>query len=145
MSYLNPNKYLKAGIINTLKLATGLGAWYSRIPISTSPLPNQYIILNSQTKNEYAKSKDCFEWMCTIDVNIYGITTYGNSNMAVIDDIEQKVINALKSSNFKVTNFYVKNVDILESLDLSADLADKSKSVDRRLIKFDIWLNNVDV
>lgn len=143
MAYLNPNKYLRGGIVTALKTVTGLDVWHNRVPISVKPIPKKYIILDSQTKNEYARGKTCFEWMCTIDVNIYNINTLGNSSAVQVDDIEQQVINTIKGNNFTVANFHVKNVDILESIEMDFDTT--TESVDRRMIKFDIWLNNVDV
>lgn len=141
---VNPNKYIRSAYVSALKLATRLPVWYKKVPITVKPIPSKYIILDSQTKNETTNGKiDCFEWLTTIDVNIYNIVTLGTSDASVVDDLEQIVINTCRISMRLDGGFSNKNTKILESLDLSLDTS--TTSVDRKLIKFQIWVDRVEL
>lgn len=143
----NPDKYLRSAYITALQSATGLKVWHKKVPKNTTPVPTKYIILDSQTKNETARSKPSglgnsqtqFEWLCTLDVNIYNINAVGYSNAAVVDDIEEQVLSVAKGGVVVVPGFSVKDTSILESMDLSAETS--TQSVDRKLVKFEHWLS----
>jgi len=143
----SPDKYIRAAYITALQSATGLKVWHKKVPKNTSPVPAKYIILDSQTKNETVKSKPSetgnsqtqFEWLCTIDVNIYSINQSGISNAAVVDDIEEIVLSVVRGGVVTVTGFKIKNTAILESMDLSVETA--AQSTDRKLVKFEHWLS----
>lgn len=139
MNSLNPNKYIRTAYINALRTATGLQVWHKKLPKSVKPIPPQYIILDSQTKNETVKAKtDYFEWLCTLDVHIMNYNDKGFTNTTIVDDIEEKVIEVIKLDGVTIANFSNKNVDILDSMDL--DLETDTNSIDRRVIKFEHWL-----
>lgn len=139
MAILNPNKYIRTAYINALEATTGLKVWHKKVPLTTKPMPKRYILLDSQTKNEFAKTKCKFDWSCTIDVNIYNVNAPGYSDAEVVDDIEQ-IVMSLVLPGLAIPNFINKRTEILESLDLSVDT--NTNSIDRRLIKFDHWLSN---
>jgi hypothetical protein len=137
---LNPDKFIRAAYIESLQTATGVKVWHKKIPKNTSPVPSKYIILDSLTKNETVKAKgEYFEWLCTIDVNIYNVKASGYSSAAVVDDLEQVVLNVVRMGNVRVMGFSNKNTAILETQDLSAETT--TQSVDRKLIKFEHWLS----
>lgn len=147
MNILNPNKYIRSGMITALKAGIpNLNIWYKKVPVNVVPIPSAYILLDSQTKNETVVSKSTtekamnFEWLSTIDVNIYSINKKGYSNADVVDDMEQSVLSIIRTG-FNIPNFDTKNVRIIESQDLSID--NDTASIDRKLVKFEIWLNNV--
>lgn len=145
----NPDKHIRAAYITALQSATGLKVWHKKVPKNTTPVPSKYIILDSQTKNETSRSKPSgsgnsqtqFEWLCTLDVNIYNINQAGFSNAAVVDDIEELVLSVVRGGIVSVPGFVVKDTRILESMDLSAETA--TQSVDRKLVKFEHWLSEV--
>lgn len=146
MNILNPNKYIRSGMITALKAGIpNLNIWYKKVPVNVVPIPLVYILLDSQTKNETVVSKSTtekatnFEWLSTIDVNIYSISKKGYSNADVVDDMEQSVLSIIRTG-FNIPNFDTKNVRIIESQDLSID--NDTASIDRKLVKFEIWLNN---
>jgi len=147
MNILNPNKYIRSGMITALKAGiSNLNIWYKKVPVNVVPIPSVYILLDSQTKNETVVSKSTtekatnFEWLSTIDVNIYSINKKGYSNADLVDDMEQSVLSIVRTG-FNIPNFDTKNVRIIESQDLSID--NDTASIDRKLVKFEIWLNNV--
>ena len=139
MNSLNPNKYVRTAYINALKLATGLQVWHKKVPKTVTVIPKNYILLDSQTKNETVKAKtDYFEWLVTLDVHIFNYNLKGYTDTVVVDDIEEKVIKTVKIDGVTIANFSNKNVDILDSIDL--DLETDTNSIDRRIIKFEHWL-----
>lgn len=147
MNILNPNKYVRIGLIAALKARIpALNIWYKKVPLNKTPIPLKYIILDSQTKNETVISKSStekatnFEWLTTIDINIYSLKDKGFSDSDDVDDMEQEVLSVVRTG-FNVPQFDTKDVRIIESTDLSTDTA--THSVDRKLLKIEIWLNNV--
>lgn len=146
MNILNPNKYIRIGIISALEAGiANLNIWYKKVPVDVVPVPNAYILLDSQTKNETVVSKSTtekatnFEWLSTIDINIYSINEKGFSDADMVDDLEQSVLSIIRTG-VDIPNFDTKDVRIIESQDLSID--NETASVDRKLVKFEIWLNN---
>lgn len=147
MNILNPNKYIRIGIISALEAGIpNLNIWYKKVPVDVVPVPSVYILLDSQTKNETVVSKSTtekatsFEWLSTIDVNIYSVNEKGFSDADIVDDLEQSVLSIIRTG-VDIPNFDTKDVRIIESQDLSVD--NETASLDRKLVKFEIWLNNV--
>ncbi len=146
MIILNPNKYIREAYVNALETATGLNVWEDRVPKTVTNVPKQYILITNQTKNETANAKNTdensqltyFEWLCTIDVQIYNENAKGYSKTSVVDDIEETVISVIRNG-VSIPNFYNKNTSILESIDLPVETT--TKSFDRRIVKFEQWLN----
>lgn len=146
MIILNPNKYIRQAYIDALSLATGLDVWEDRVPKTINPVPKQYILLLNQTKNETANAKNeseyyqltYFEWLCTVDVQIFNINQKGYSRTEIVDDIEEKVMSIIRNG-ITIPNFSNKNTSILDSLDLPLETV--TQSVDRRVIKFEQWLS----
>lgn len=147
MTILNPDKYVRIGYIAALQAATGLKVWHRRIPKNVT-VPAKYIILDTQSKNETVNAKNneeretYFEWLVTLDVNIYNVNQLGYSNAEAVDDIEQIVISVIRQW-INIPNFNNKNTEIIESQDLSADTT--TQSIDRKLIKFEHWLNRAEI
>lgn len=147
MNILNPNKYVRTGLITAIKaVIPNIGIYYKILPLNVKPVPKTYVILDSQTKNETVLSKSTeekatnFEWLTTIDINIYNLNDKGFSDAEIVDDLEQKILSVVRTG-FNIPNFDTKDVRILESLDLSAQAG--SNYVDRKMLKIEIWLNNV--
>lgn len=147
MTILNPDKHVRIGYIEALQAATGLKVWHRRIPKNVT-VPAKYIILDAQSKNETVNAKNhdvrgtYFEWLVTLDVNIYNVNQLGYSNAEAVDDIEQIVISVIRQG-INIPNFTNKNTEIIESQDLSADTT--TQSIDRKIIKFEHWLNRSEI
>lgn len=149
MNTLNPSKYIRLAYITALELATGVKVWHRMVPKNVV-VPASYIILDSQTKNETVNAKPSeggeggtyFEWLCTLDVNIYKINEKGYSSAAVVDDLEQIVINVIRTG-VSIPNFRNKDTRILESIALDAET--DTKSIDRRIVKFEHWLDRSEI
>lgn len=149
MNTLNPSKYIRAAYISALESATGVKVWHRMVPKNVV-VPASYIILDSQTKNETVNAKPSevgggntyFEWLTTIDVNIYRINEKGYSSASVVDDLEQIVINVIRSG-VVIPNFRNKDTRILESISLDAETS--TQSIDRRVVKFEHWLDRSEV
>jgi len=147
MTILNPDKHVRIGYIAALQAATGLKVWHRRIPKNVT-VPAKYIILDTQSKNETVNAKNneeretYFEWLVTLDVNIYNVNQLGYSNAEAVDDIEQIIISVIRQG-INIPNFNNKNTQIIESQDLSADTT--TQSIDRKLIKFEHWLNRSEI
>lgn len=148
MTILNPDKHIRIAYIQALQAATGLKVWHRKVPKNISPIPSKYIILDTQSKNETVNAKNnderetYFEWLVTLDVNIYNVNQVGYSNADVVDDLEQIVISVIRQG-IDIPNFNNKNTNILESQDLSADTT--TQSIDRKMIKFEHWLNRAEI
>lgn len=142
----SPDKYIRLAYITALESATGVKVWHKKVPKNVTA-PTKYIILDSLTKNETERSKPDgsgnsqtrFEWLCTIDVNIYNVNQAGYTSSAVVDDLEQIVLNVVRGGIVSVQGFHNKDTRILESLDLSVETS--TQSIDRKLVKFEHWLN----
>jgi len=133
----NPSKYIRAAYIARLKSITGLNVWDKLVPKNITQ-PTMYIILDGQAKNETVNAKgEYFEWLSTIDVNIYRINEKGYSAGASIDDIEEQVLNAIRFG-VPIAGFSNKNTKIIESMTLDAETT--TQSIDRRVIKFEHWV-----
>lgn len=147
MTIINPDKYIRKAFINAIESATGLPVWHKKVPKDTNPVPVKYIIIDNQSKgqNTIAKSttdaNNYFEWYCTLDVNIYNINPVGYSKTSVIDDIEQTVINVILNG-INIDFFSNKNASILDTQDLSSESS--TQSIDRKLVKFEHWLNRAE-
>lgn len=141
MAILNPNKYIRIAYINALEAATGLQAWYKKVPKTVKPTPARYILLDNQTKNETEVSKCDFDWLCTMDINIYSVNAAGYSDAEIVDDYEQQILSVIKPG-LTIPYFKNKRTVILESLDLSVET--NTQSIDRKLLKMEHWLDNVE-
>lgn len=133
----NPSKYIRQAYISALQSATGLKVWDRLVPKNTVAPPS-YIILDGQTRNETVNAKgEYFEWLSTIDVNIYYVGQLGYSYSVQIDDIEEKVINAIRFG-VPIEGFSNKDTRIIDSMSL--DTQTSTQSIERRVIKFEHWV-----
>lgn len=146
MNILNPNKYVRIGLISAIETRlSAVPVWYKKVPLDVVPIPLTYIVLDSQAKHQAVISKSTiekgvnFEWLTTIDINIYSIKQKGFSDADDVDDMEQEVL-SIVATGFTIPNFDTKDVRILESQDLSTET--DTESIDRKLLKIEIWLNN---
>lgn len=136
----NPNKHIRIGFISAIE-AQGLPAWQGEVPTDVDPIPTLYVLIGSQTKNRTATDKDGFEWDCSLTVDIHAIFPPGYSEVDVLDDAEEKVLNAI-NDDLDVEGFVVKEMSIFDSRDIEIKTTDAT--IVRRIITYSMWLNNVD-
>lgn len=146
MTILNPNKYIRKAYVDAFFTAiAGIPVWEDYVPINANGVTT-YILISSQSKNETVNAKSIddltyFEWICTIDLNIYHVQPLGASMSAIVDDLAERVISIVREG-IPIPNFSNKNTKILESLNLSSTT--KTQSVNRTLLKFEHWLNRAE-
>jgi len=136
----NPNKYIRTAHITAL---AGIGAsvWAKKVPKDTKPIPKKYVLITSQSKNTTAEDKDGFEWLCTIVIDIISILEPGYSKPEIVDDLEEQ-INEIVLAEIAIPGFINKEVRLIDSRDLDAETS--SQSIERRVLTFQYWVNNVD-
>lgn len=138
MFYPNPNKYLRTAYVQ------GLPAYVEDIPVYSKRLPkdtstaSQYIIIRSQTKNQTAIGKDCFEWLCEIIVDCIYSGVAGFSAPVNNDDLEENV-QSFVLSGVTMDGWQVKSNDFINSIDLDADTP--TQHIERRVLTFQHWIN----
>lgn len=132
----NPNKYIRQAIISALP---GIQVFYKRIPKNIAT-PVQYIILNSQTKQQFARAKDCYEWICQVNIDCWVHGVQGMPPSTAVDDLEESVLSVM--DGVQVTgSFTTKYVKLLNQVDLSLETS--TESVERRILTYEIWLNKL--
>lgn len=135
----NPDKYLRKGYLTALTNA-GLIAYNKDIPPSVTPIPAQYVLIESQTKTTTVRSKTEFEWISRITLHIISINQRGYSATTFVDDAEEKCITAIENG-ILVDNFYLKSTYQISSINL--DLTDKTTTIERRVLMYEHWLSEV--
>ena len=135
MAIKNPNTSIRTAYISALSV-TGLPVWSKRVPLNTTPQPKKYITLTSQTKQPFERTKDCFEWLTSLNVDMWQINTPGYINTVNLDNIEELAINAIE--NITIPGFIVKDVIMIQSQDLDIDTP--TTSIERRVLTYQIVL-----
>lgn len=135
----NPNTPLRTAYVTGLRTATGLNVWGKKVPLTVKPIPSQYIVISSQSKQRFVVSKCGFEWMCQVTVDINLVNALGFANTEVLDAIEEKVLNFVQS--ITVTGFKVKTTRLVNQTQLDAETS--TQSIERTILVYEHWLNNV--
>src|SRR5690606_3990988 len=136
---VNPNKHIRKAYI--LALADiGVPVWSVKVPKTIKPKPTRYVLISSQSKTETVRDKCGFEWLCVVTLDITSVQNLGDSDVAILDDIEEKILSRI-DDELPVTGFIVKSAVVLESIDVTLDTP--NQSVERRIIMYEHWLNNV--
>lgn len=135
---VNPNKHIRTAYRQVLS-DIGVPVWSVKVPKNIKK-PIKYVLITSQSKNETAKDKCGHEWLCTVTLNIFSIRNQGDSDLDILDDIEEKILSRI-DDEIPVDHFVVKSADLVESLDDTFDTA--SQSIERRIMIFEHWLNYV--
>lgn len=135
----NPDKYLRKAYIAALQ-AQGLTVYNKSIPVDTIPVPQEYILIESQSKQTTERSKTEFEWLSRVTLHIVKIDTRGFTSTSSVDDMEEKCINVAENITL-VDNFYVKSHDLIESMNLDMDF--KTGGIERRVLIYEHWLAEI--
>jgi len=138
MPILNPDKYLRTAYVDALRPAlTGVNVWAKKIPKDVTPLPKRYVLITSQTKSRTEVSKGCYEWLCSIMVDVFNVNVAGYAKPENNDDYEEIIIDTIESG-IVVPFFQVKSYDFIDSIDL--DIETPAQSLERRVIVYQHWL-----
>lgn len=129
---LNPNKYIRQAIIQAI---APLKCWTVRVP-KNEPTPTEYVILNSETQNEYVTSKTEYEWLLSINLDVTVLGQVGFDNTTKVDDMIEDIIPAVKSLKHPLLN--ISNVTLQASNTLNYDTT--TNSVNRKVLTFEIWV-----
>lgn len=148
---LNPDKYIRAVYIAKFAGITSGGktvpTYSQRVPNNINPVPSVYILIHSQSKNETGPGKpgdteimqsNRKEWTANITVDIVSNQPKGHSNMAIVEDIEQEVLNRIYNGLYPA-NFLVKDTKMVSATELNGENA--TQSVDRKVLIFTHWIN----
>lgn len=140
----NPNVPVRQALIPALSAATGLPVWHKKVPKDVTPVPTKYILLQSQTKQPTERSKECYEWQASINIDITFINPAGFSNTVPVDSAEEQVINAVEQvendplTGIQIPDWYVKDIKMINSIDLDAETT--TQSIERRIITYVFWI-----
>lgn len=131
----NPNKQVRKAVIDALKTATGLAVYENSVPIDL-PLNSQYILVNSQSKRQIERSKSCWDWESSFNIDIHSVNEKGFTHSVAVDDIEAVVLNAVQS--VKVDTWHVKNRELVDSISNVVELPDHT--INRIVVVYNLWL-----
>src|ERR1700761_3724089 len=108
-----------------LASATGLSVWVKKVPKTASTIPDQYILITTQSKTRTAIAKadqtitDNYDWLASIEFQIVNNSISGMANPGANDVIEPLVINV--ADTIQVPGWSVKSRDLLQQTDLDID------------------------
>lgn len=137
MIYKSPDTPLRVAYINAIKAVNPtLPVWAKKVPKGVT-VPNLYVLISSQSKNATERSKDCWEWLCTINIDIFYKNLQGYSDTVKVDNAEAQVIIAIENG-INVQGFSVKSINLLDSNDL--DIETPTESIERRVLTYEHWI-----
>lgn len=134
---VNPNKYVRKAIVDALRAATGLEVYEIALPKDLMPLPNNYIILHSQSKQPFARTKGHYEWVARIVIDVYSVNEKGFFKSALSDDIEEVVMNTMEA--LQVDGFTVNYTELTNSVQVPVNTP--THSINRQVMNIEQWLN----
>lgn len=137
---VNPDKYIRKAYVDMCN--EFVTTWEAGVPKNIIPVPPTYAIISNQTRNPTERSKCGYEWMCSITVDINHVRNVGYFGSAIVDDIEESIINVLESDQLVVPGFVVKQTRFIQSQPLTA--SSSTQTITRKVLVYEHWLNNVD-
>lgn len=132
----NPDKFVRKGYAEAL-IAQGIPTYNKDIPVDVNPLPDLYVLIESQSKSTTERSKEDFEWNCRVTLHIIKLNTRGYTSTTTLDDAEGICITAIENG-ILIDNFHRKSTYLIESIDL--DMTDKTSTIERRVLIYEHWL-----
>lgn len=139
---VNPTKYIRQGIIQTLT-AQGITTpiYEDRVPKTVKPLPEKYILMTSPSLQPTVTSKDCYEWLTTINLDVNLVNEKGYSSGIDLDDEIEDLLNAI--SVLQIPNFNVpKNLHRLVNM-TDLPIETPTQSIQRRVLTYEFWLKRI--
>lgn len=141
----NPNKPLRTAFISALKVAGNVEVWSKLVPRNVKPIPDQYILITTQTKTRVAVAKptdqlyDNFNWLVSTTIDMYNFSPAGYSNPGKNDDLEELITLAIE--NILVPGWAIKSRIFVQSLDL--DVNTTENFIERRVITYQHWIEKL--
>lgn len=136
MNYLDPNTALRSAYLSALS-GIGIPGWAKKVPKNITPIPVNYFLVTSQTLNPTERSKDCFEWLCSIVIDVIYAGAAGYANPVQTETIEAQIITAIEAG-ITVEGFDVKSIRFIDSINLDEET--DTQSIERRVITYQHWL-----
>lgn len=127
-------KYIRSGIISTLGNSTPI--YNKNVPKSLQP--NTYILIINQALQEYERAKGCYEWQSQFTLDLVTKTTLNGDATTIIDNLHSFIESRIR--DLTVPNYTVKNIELVGTTDNDFDTA--TNTINRRLLTYNIWLNN---
>lgn len=131
----NPNKYLRRAIATALTTATGFPAFDEMVPPDYEPQPKTFILIHCPIKVPFGVSKVHHEWECDVQIDIVDIQEKGYVGSAVVDDLEDLVIQAMEA--LSVPEFDMKKNRFVDSRPLN--VVTPTETIVRRIVKYEQW------
>lgn len=139
MNTINPDKYIRKGLITSLSNEGYSNVFDKRVPTINNP--QNYIIISTQTKVENVDTKCGSKWDCSVLFDI--VTRFdatGNlADRVQVNDLEEKVIVAM--NNFEIDNFQILDKFLESSNDL--DNLNDTENVFRQLVRYRFIINQI--
>lgn len=133
-TYANPNTSIRTALIAALN---GIAPVYVKKVPKSGTIPDQYILINSQTKDPTERSKCGFEWLCTVNIEMINLNTSGYANPIRNDAVEGQII-AIIEAGLEFDGFYNKEWLFINSIDL--DTETQTQSIERRVLTYQFWV-----
>lgn len=133
----NPNKYIRAALVTSLATHTELPFFDTGIPIDLQPLPDVYGVVNNQTKNRFAISKQNHEWLCSVTIELVAVQEKGFNSTVEVDDFEEIVLTAMDAVT--VRGFRIGFTRLLDSV--PSPIETQTNTINRTILVYELWLN----
>src|SRR6185312_12513336 len=102
-------------------------------PIDTKTT-KQYILISSQTKQRFAVSKDCYDYLCSVQIDVNSIFSNGVANADSNDQLEGQIVNQIEGGILEVDGFRINEIRFIQSIDL--DVSTPTMTILRRVITY---------
>lgn len=133
---INPDKYIRGALISQL---LPIRCWYVTVPISVKDIADGevYAIIPNQSKQPTEISKDCYDWACQVNIDLWQVSSFGNPPNTALDDAVEEVLNKLE--NFTIPTWLVQDITLENQVDLPVNSPDKT--IYRKVLTFNMWLD----
>lgn len=138
MPTINPNTSIRTALIAALTPIKP--TWVKKVPRNITTIPNQYILISSQTKDPTERSKCGFEWLCTVNIEMINLNTSGYANPIKNDEVEAQIFDAIEGG-ITIQGFDNKEWLFINSIDL--DVETSTQSIERRVLTYSFWVQQV--
>lgn len=137
---VNPTKYVRAGIISTLNSAgITVPIYEERVPKNVIPHPNLYILLTSPGKVHNVQSKNEYEWLANVNVDINKVNPQGYAVGGNLEDLVGQVMTAIENVSFPVFGA-PKNRYHMFVNEQPFTVETDTMSIQRRVLTYQFWL-----
>ena len=139
MARTEPNQPLRAGLATVLT-PIDVPVESKNFPIDTKTT-KRYILISSQTKQRFAVSKDCYDYLCSVQIDVNSIFSNGVANADSNDELEGQIVNQIEGGTLEVEGFRINEIRFIQSIDL--DVSTPTMTILRRVITYQFWLGQI--